>query len=218
MEPRNIYNKNVRLNRQKNFDKYKYLKRFVLKMLTAIIIVLSILLFKKLNFTLTNKLLYKIEENIKYEFSFIKDGKRIFYKTKEVLDSSVDSLMVFNTTSKVKYESPISGKVYKGYKKSVNNGIDIKSNGDEEAVSVSDGTIKDISMNGNKGYFVTINMDNIDFIYGYLSSVNLSKGDSIQSGEVIGSLGINKDGGKYLRLEVWIDGMPVNPLDYIEIK
>lgn len=218
MESRNIYNKNVRLNRQKNFDKYKYLKRFVFKIVAAIIILLSILLLKKLNFTSTNKLLYKIEKNIKYEFSFTKDGKRILNKTKEVLDSSVDALMVFNTTSKVKYESPIIGEVYKGYKKSVNNGIDIKSNGDGEVVSVSDGIIKDIKMNGNKGYFVTINMDNIDFIYGYLSSVNLSKGDSIESGEVIGSLGTNKDGSKYLRIEVWIDGIPVNPLDYIEIK
>ena len=37
-------------------------------------------------------------------------------------------------------------------------------------------------------------------------------------GDKIGSLGTNKDGNKYLHFQVWINGKPVNPTDYIDFQ
>lgn len=69
----------------------------------------------------------------------------------------------------------------------------------------------------NQGYFITIEKDNIKIIYGYLETTQLKEGDLVYKGDIIGEVGINKDGSKYLRLELYIDNELVDPEKYIDI-
>ena len=72
-------------------------------------------------------------------------------------------------------------------------------------------------MRGKKGYFVTIKNDNMDVVYGYLSKTYLEKGSTVEVSDIVGLLGTNKDGNQYLRIEIYIDGIPVDPSDYIDL-
>lgn len=203
-----------------NFKKPQYLKKFMFKSI-AVICILSLTMFlKKFNFRQTNAILNVVKENIQYEFSLKDDGKKIFRKIQGFAMNSMEKIAVFNPMTKIdKYPSPIQGKVFKQYDKDTNQGIDIKATlSDEEPVSVTEGIVKNIEQKDKKGYYITVQNGNMDYVYGYLSKPYVSKGDSVSVGQPIGGLGTNVDGHKYLRFEIWIDGSSVDPLYYIDMN
>ncbi len=55
-------------------------------------------------------------------------------------------------------------------------------------------------------------------VYGYLIKVYFTEGEEVTIGDKIGTLGTNKDGNKYLHFEIWIDGVPKNPMEYIKFN
>lgn len=201
-----------------DFHKFRPLKKFITKITAVILIILVVSLLKKINFRQTNILLGIIKDNIQYEFSIRNDGKKIYGRIREIVGNSKEILNVFNPFDSDKYPSPIKGSVYKSYNKNSNLGIDIRAESDEEPLFIMEGIITDIVKKDKQGYFVTVKSDNIDFTYGYFLKVYLSKGDKVSSGEPIGILGTNIDGRRYLRFEAWVDDLPVDPLNYIEIK
>lgn len=203
----------------------KYLQNFIIKGIIVFSTILTLFLFKTINLKPTNLLLNKIRDNISYEFNIKEDGKKVYSKLTNIIDKSLDAIDVFNPKEKYKYPPPITGTIYKEYgqttvvnnEKVVNNGVDIKSISGEDPKASIDGIVKQVEIRENKGYFVTIEKENIQFVYGYLSRPYVEEGEVISEGELLGTLGTNKDGNKYLRLEIWIDGAPVNPLDFIDI-
>lgn len=202
-----------------NLDRTRYLKRFIFKSILVICILSLIFCLKKLNFKYTNTMLDVLKENIQYEFSFAHDGKKVLHMVKEFTEESLGKIAVFNPISKIdKYPSPIQGKVHRFYDKTTNKGLDIRAVDDDDPISIVNGTIKEIEISDKKGYYITIQNGDMDIIYGYLSRAYVSKGDSVSVGEPIGKLGTSADNHKYLRLEIWIDGVSVDPLDYIDIN
>lgn len=203
----------------------KYLQNFIIKGIIVFSTILILVFFKKINFKPTNLVLNRIRDSIMYEFSIKEDGKKAYDKLTNIIDKSLETISVFNQREKYKYPAPITGTIYKEYgqttvvnnEKVMNNGVDIKSLSGEDPKSSIDGIIKKVEIRENKGYFITIEKDNIQFVYGYLSRPYVVEGEKIHEGELLGALGTNKDGNKYLRLEIWIDGSPVNPVDFIDI-
>lgn len=194
------------------------LKRFIRKGIIAISILVFILLMKSIDIKPTNILLDTIRNSINYEFSIVEDSKRIFNKGKDLLDDSEKVLEVFNLGEVNKYTAPIQGTLHKKYNKDTNKGIDIKSNGDHEPRAIVSGIVKEVLLTDTKGYFITVQSEDFEHIYGYLSKAYVVMGDTIESEEPIGYLGTNKDGQKYLRFEIYKDGEFRNPTNYIDIE
>lgn len=212
--------KNKIMNKLKRLDLegLKQLKSFINKTIAVVIIALLTLILKKIDLKPTNKVLDFMKTSIQYEFRLVDDSKRIFNWSKKLAKRSGNVINVFNPISFNKYSSPINGVLYREYEKNTNEGIDIKSIDGKDPKAIMPGIVKQIENPSNKGYFITIEKDNMEITYGYLSQVYFSKGDELEVGDAIGILGTNQDGQKYLRIEMTVDGSKVDPAKYIDIE
>lgn len=196
----------------------KILKKFARKGIIVISILLLIFLLKVINIKATSRILNSVKSTINYEFSIVDDSKRIFNKAKDLLNNSQRVLQVFSLGDVDKYPMPISGSIHKQFHKDTNKGVDIKSNGGHEPLAIIDGIVKEVILTDNKGYYITVENEEFQYTYGYLSKSYVTIGDRVVQGDLIGYLGTNKDGHKYLRFEVMKDGNYINPENYMELE
>lgn len=197
-------------------------KSIIYKSVFTIVVLLLVLLISKINTRPTNTLADRIKTTINYEYQIKEDSVKIYHKAKEVFNSTVESIPVFNTGDKL--ASPVSGTVHRAFDAQVetpdgivaNGGLEIKLDGDMPPKSIIDGRVTSIQKRDNRGYFVTVEDEGIRLIYGYLKSTSLKEGNLVNKEDVIGEVGINKDGNKYLRLELYIDDKLVDPEKHIE--
>lgn len=206
-----------------NKDKFKkFLKRLLFKSIVVLAIILLLVFMKKFNFVSTNNFLKGLKNTIEYEFHVVKDGKKIYNKAKEVIGSSIETIGTLSAFTE-KYDPPVVGSVYRSYddiltvddEKIKNGGVDIKAGNDKEPKAIFDGRVSKVYTNDNKGYYVTVQTDGIELTYGYLAASYVSEGEVIKNGEAIGRLGTSKDGNKYLRIELIVNGKKVDPKEYI---
>lgn len=201
--------------RNKYFKKSYYMT-LIYKSIFVLAILLVLLLIKKININSTNNIIEILRKNINYEFNIVDDGKKIYYKTQDIIDKSLKTVSVFNRKNP-RYISPIAGELHSKFNKGKSDGIEIQVDNELEPTAIVNGIVEKIEMVDKKGYFVTIRKDNMKFIYGYLAKAIVKEGNEVEVGDVIGLLGTSKDGKKYLRLELQIDGVAVDPLDYIDL-
>jgi len=215
--------KKTKYSPMSNYIKYSYFKTLLIKSIIVVSLILILLLAKKLNLEFSNGILSKISEVTSYQFK-LSDGKLYLDKTMTALDNSLQTIKVFNMDNK-KIVTPITGTIYKKFGQEViinsnkvkNNGMDIKSNDDNNPIAFVEGTVSKIEDRGSKGYYVSILSGNTRITYGYIINPLVSEGQLVSFGDEIGELGTNKDGSKYLRLEIEVDGEYVDPIDYIGI-
>ena len=103
-----------------------------------------------------------------------------------------------------------------------NTGIDYVGENIFDVVSILNGTVINVNDNEEIGKTVEIRHDNgIISIYQSLSEVYVKKDDVITQGLVIGKSGENKldkDLGNHLHFEIFDNGQPVNPLNYLNTQ
>ncbi len=223
--PSTVRPRNTRPINSSTIYKYKYLRSFLLKTLITVVTILILVIIKKTNFNPTNKVIEIIKGNIMYKVNIKDDSKRIYYGVEKVINKTLEAIPVFNLNKTEKLLAPIAGTVYKNYVVDLddentreNYGIDILSESENDnPKAIMDGVVKKIEIKGSKGYFVTIESDQIEFVYGYLSRVYVKVDSVVKVGDIIGAIGTNKDGMKYLRFEIYVNGKSMDPLDYIEI-
>ncbi|MCF6465369.1 murein hydrolase activator EnvC family protein [Clostridium sp. Cult2] len=218
---------NIRYKGILNYLKRRFhYKRQLNKIIGVLIILILILILKILNNSISSNIIQIIHNGINYEFSIKKDGKVILDYGKKILMIPEKTLSVLNITNSSKYSPPIEGVIYNPFgetryldgRTSFNNGIDIIPDEEKEPISIDKGVVKSIEDRESKGYFVTIEHDDIVTVYGYLVSVYVTEGETVEMGTKIGTLGTNKDGNKYLHFEVWVEGLPENPINYVNFK
>lgn len=211
----------------KNFFRKRFYYKRQLKRFICILIILSlILILKMINNKLTSNVIQIINKGINYEFSIKEDSKRVLNYSKKLLELSEKTLEALNIKNKPIYSPPIEGAIYNPFGEvkhldgsiSFNNGVDIIPKDEKEPIVIEKGVVSKIEDKNTKGYFVTIQHENMTTVYGYLIEVYLSKGEKVNPGDKIGSLGTNKDGNKYLHFEIWMDGVPVNPMEYVKFS
>ena len=219
---RRIYNRKYR--GIINFFKARFNLKRQLKNIIGVIIILILLLFLKiLNNSITDNIIQIIYNGLNYKFSLKEDGKAILDYSKRALTFPERALTVFNFTDTVRYNPPIKGTIYKPFgeiryldgRVDYNNGIDIIPKEEKEPVTIEEGIVEKIEDRDTKGYFVTVNHESFTTVYGYLTKLYVKEGESLNPGTKIGTLGTSKDGNMYLHFELWVDGNPVNPLDYL---
>ncbi len=120
------------------------------------------------------------------------------------------------------FTSPIKGEITQTYdSKEKHFAIDIAVDKDTPVKAIADGTVIFRGFTADTGYVILIE-HNQGFISVYKHNASLYKeqGDLVKSGEVIASAGSTGSfsTGPHLHFELWNEGYPVNPINYINFN
>lgn len=124
--------------------------------------------------------------------------------------SSVSSFFFF---------SPIHGSITDGFdSKKKHFGVDIVAPENEPIKSVLDGTVVMATWTLETGYVICIqHSNNLFSIYKHNSVLLKQEGDNVKAGEPIAIIGNTGEitTGPHLHFELWFNGYPINPQDYM---
>ncbi len=114
---------------------------------------------------------------------------------------------------------PVEGYVTDGFDlKKEHFGIDIAAKQDAPVLAVLDGKVISASFSVDNGYVIAVqHTNNLVSFYKHNSKLLKKTGELVRSGDVIafvGSTGENST-GPHLHFELWHEGRPLNPQDYI---
>lgn len=97
-------------------------------------------------------------------------------------------------------------------------GVDIVADQNETIKATLDGTVIFSTWTINTGYTIGVQHNsNLVSVYKHNSAVLKQEGSFVRAGEVIAIIGETGlySSGTHLHFELWYDGTPVNPIDYI---
>lgn len=97
-------------------------------------------------------------------------------------------------------------------------GVDVLASENEPVLSVLDGTVVFASWTTEAGYVVCIqHSDNLFSIYAHNSAILKKIGDRVRAGEAVSVIGNSghQTTGPHLHFELWYNGTPMNPTNYI---
>lgn len=136
-----------------------------------------------------------------------------------------DKYNVFNpAVSKKKFKlfSPVRGSISSSYEpKKGHYAVDIATSENQPVKAVTDGTIIFAEWTTETGYVIIVDHGNgLISIYKHNSKLLKNQGDQVKAGEVIALTG---NTGKYttgphLHFELWRNGYPINPEEFIEFE
>jgi murein DD-endopeptidase MepM/ murein hydrolase activator NlpD len=120
------------------------------------------------------------------------------------------------------FTAPIKGEITENYNdREKHFAIDIAVEKDTPVKAVADGTVIFRGFTADTGYVIIIE-HNQGFIsvYKHNSTIFKEQGDLVKSGEVIASAGStgNLSTASHLHFELWNEGYPVNPANYINFN
>jgi murein DD-endopeptidase MepM/ murein hydrolase activator NlpD len=120
---------------------------------------------------------------------------------------------------KVLFFVPIKGVITNEFNPSLNHyGVDIVAKQNEAIKSVLDGTVILSNWTLETGYTIAIqHQQNIVSVYKHNSALLKKEGEFVKAGDPIAIIGQTGEltTGPHLHFELWSDGNPVNPKDYI---
>jgi murein DD-endopeptidase MepM/ murein hydrolase activator NlpD len=138
---------------------------------------------------------------------------------------STDRYSVFSEAIKsadVVFFSPVKGIVTDGYSlKNKHFAIDIAVEKGTPVKSVADGTVIFAEWTAETGHVIIVeHSGGFISIYKHNTSLHKEQGDLVKSGEVIASAGDTGEfsTGPHLHFELWNEGYPVNPVNYIDFE
>src|SRR5205085_12083328 len=97
-------------------------------------------------------------------------------------------------------------------------GVDIVGDANEPIKSTLDGTIVFSNFTSETGYVIGIqHSNNIFSVYKHCSALLKKAGDFVKAGEVVAIIGNSGElsEGPHLHFELWFNGNPMNPQQYI---
>lgn len=125
----------------------------------------------------------------------------------------------FADIQKTNFYKPVSGVISNGFDPSKGHyGIDIVAAENDPVVSTLAGTVVLATWSLNTGYIIQIqHSNNIISIYKHNGELLKKDGDRVTAGEPIALVGNTGEQttGPHLHFEIWQDGVPVNPTNYI---
>ncbi len=124
-----------------------------------------------------------------------------------------------NSLSSLKFYKPVSGIVINKFNPAEGHyGVDLTAQKDEPVLSVLSGTVIMAGWNPNTGYVIMVqHPHNLISVYKHNSELLKREGDHVEAGEpiaIVGNTGENTT-GPHLHFELWFNGVPINPADYI---
>lgn len=136
---------------------------------------------------------------------------------------SIDRYSLFSEATKdadIVFFAPVVGTVTDGYDPQLKHfAIDIAVEMGTPVKSVADGTVIFAEWTAQTGHVVIVeHIRGFISIYKHNTALHKEQGDLVKSGEVIASAGNTGElsTGPHLHFELWSDGYPVNPINYID--
>ena len=117
---------------------------------------------------------------------------------------------------------PLTGTISQGFDgEKKHYAIDVVAPQGSPVKAIADGTVIFSEWTAETGYVILIeHRDNIISVYKHNGSLNKFQGDLVRSGEVIASVGNTGEltTGPHLHFELWKDGKPIDPSDFIDFN
>ena len=118
--------------------------------------------------------------------------------------------------------APVNGPISEPYNlKEKHYAVDIVVPKDTPVKSTADGVVIFADWTADTGYVVIIEHSyGLISVYKHNSSLTKSQGDLVKAGEVIATAGNTGElsTGPHLHFELWNDGFPINPTNFIDFK
>lgn len=99
--------------------------------------------------------------------------------------------------------------------------VDVVAPTDSPVKAIANGTVIFAEWTADTGYVILIeHKEGLISVYKHNGSLNKSQGDLVRAGEVIASIGNTGEfsTGPHLHFELWNEGNPMNPQDYIDFN
>ncbi|MBV6484302.1 MAG: hypothetical protein KFKLKKLM_00798 [Flavobacteriales bacterium] len=152
----------------------------------------------------------KIPEDSLLRVMIETEEKYNLFKTAGRTPSSISSLIFFN---------PIKGIVTEQFNaKKQHFGIDLVAPKNEVIKATLDGTVIFAEWTSETGYVIQLqHANNLISIYKHNSVLHKKQGDKVKAGDVIAIVGNTGElsSGPHLHFELWYNGIPLNPEEYI---
>lgn len=124
--------------------------------------------------------------------------------------------------TRIVFFSPLSGSVSQKFDaKNKHYAMDIVAKTGTPVKSIADGTIIVSQWTADTGYILMVqHSDNFISVYKHNGAMLKEQGDIVKSGEAIASVGSTGEfsTGPHLHFELWNNGYPVNPENYIDFQ
>lgn len=154
---------------------------------------------------------------LKLDSSLYKRVEDDRFNVRYVEDETILPTML--STVKMHFYCPLKGEITNHYApESGHYGIDIVSNANDPVLSVLDGTVISAGWTLEAGYVIIVqHRNNIVSQYKHNSLLLKKIGDRVRAGEPLGIIGNTGEytTGPHLHFELWQNGTPLNPTDYI---
>ena len=145
---------------------------------------------------------------------------RIEHEEEEKYNLTLDGASKAKGLSNTHFFAPIKGMITNNFdSKSQHYGTDIVGGVNERISSVLDGTVIFSEWTLNTGYVIQIqHSNNLISVYKHNSELLKKAGEQVRAGEAIALLGNSGEltSGPHLHFELWHNGRPLNPEDYIK--
>ncbi|TVZ52657.1 M23 family metallopeptidase [Dokdonia sp. Hel_I_53] len=117
---------------------------------------------------------------------------------------------------------PVNGTISSPYDASTKHfAVDIVTKKDAPVKAAADGTVIFAEWTSETGHVLIIeHSKNLITVYKHNASLSKSQGDLVQSGEVIATVGNTGElsTGPHLHFELWSNGYPINPVNFIDFN
>ncbi|MBA3681030.1 MAG: M23 family metallopeptidase [Bacteroidetes bacterium] len=134
-------------------------------------------------------------------------------------NNSIATKAKYKGLSDLVFFTPAKGLITESFNVSQNHyGLDIVTKADETVKSTLDGTIVFTGFSAEDGNIIQVqHSNNLTSIYKHNSALLKKTGDRIKAGEAISVVGNTgeKSKGPHLHFELWFDGQPINPQDFV---
>ena len=118
--------------------------------------------------------------------------------------------------------SPLKGTISQKFDSRIKHfAVDVVAPRGTPVKSVANGTVLFSEWTSQTGYVIIIkHQDNLTSVYKHNGFLSKSQGDLVRAGEVIAEVGNTGEltTGPHLHLELWKNGKPIDPLNYIDFK
>ena len=117
---------------------------------------------------------------------------------------------------------PVNGTISEGYNAEEKHyAVDLVVAKDSPIKSTADGTVIFAEWTAETGFVVIIeHSEGLLSVYKHNSSITKNQGDLVKAGEVVATAGNTGEftTGQHLHFELWSNGYPINPTNYIDFK
>ena len=165
----------------------------------------------------------KFEEFKEIEFKLDTENIDVKLNSKKIMEDSllriaIDNVDKYNFNSNLNSDesflffSPVSGHIF---------AVDIVAKENEPVKSVADGVVIFSEWSSDTGYVIILeHKQGYLSVYKHNESLNITQGDIVQAGDIIGTVGNTGEytTGYHLHFELWNDGYPLDPVNFINFS